>query len=129
MKGYHSIAELMKQSDIAKCSPGELSCRNEAESTGKEFDVVWNRMKRLIPVFKDSIRKGLESTSKSASGLVGGDAERLKNGKLNFFESHMQACCRICNSNCRSECENVSYSRLSYCRFLRNSSVNTYGGR
>lgn len=85
MKGYHSIAELMKQSDIAKCSPGELSCRNEAESTGKEFDVVWNRMKRLIPVFKDSIRKGLESTSKSASGLVGGDAERLKNGKLNFL--------------------------------------------
>lgn len=85
MKRYHSIAELMEQADLAGVSPGELSCRNEAEGTEKEFKVVWERMKRLIPVFKESIRKGLESKGKSQSGLVGGDAKKLQEAKMNFL--------------------------------------------
>lgn len=85
MKRYHSIAELMEQADLAGVSPGELSCRNEAEGTEKEFKVVWERMKRLIPVFKESIRKGLESKGKSQSGLVGGDAKKLQEAKINFL--------------------------------------------
>lgn len=85
MKRYHSIAELMEEAESVGISPGELSCKNEADGMEKEFKVVWERMKRLIPVFKESIKKGLASLGKSQSGLVGGDAKKLQDAKMHFL--------------------------------------------
>ncbi|WP_296974991.1 L-serine ammonia-lyase, iron-sulfur-dependent, subunit beta [uncultured Dialister sp.] len=82
---YHSMKELFAVADVEKCSPGIIACRVEAEESGKSYEQVWDRMKYTIPVFREAIRKGLADTSKSASGLVGGDGSRLFNGNMRFM--------------------------------------------
>lgn len=82
---YHSMKELFAVADVEKCSPGIIACRVEAEESGKSYEQVWDRMKYTIPVFRESIRKGLADTSRSASGLVGGDGSRLFNGNMRFM--------------------------------------------
>lgn len=77
MNEYHSIKELFRMADEAKVSPGVIACRLEAEQSEKPYSDVWKKMRRTIPVFMHSIREGLHDTSKSASGLVGGDANLL----------------------------------------------------
>lgn len=74
---YHSMKELFAVADVEKCSPGIIACRVEAEESGKSYEEIWSRMKYTIPIFRESIQKGLSDTQKSASGLVGGDANRL----------------------------------------------------
>lgn len=77
MSDYHSIAELFAAADEAGVSPGIIGCRQEAEETEKDFDEVWQRMKGMIPVFRQAINKGLSDRKKSSSGLVGGDGAAL----------------------------------------------------
>lgn len=82
---YHSMKELFAVADAEKCSPGIIACRVEAEERGKSYEEIWARMKYTIPIFRKSIQKGLSDTSKSASGLVGGDANRLFTGHMRFI--------------------------------------------
>ena len=82
---YHSLEELLIMADRDSVSPGIIACRVEAEESGRSVEAVWSRMKRMLPVFRESIKKGLTDTGKSASGLVGGDASRLYNGSLRFL--------------------------------------------
>ena len=82
---YHSMKELFAVADAEKCSPGIIACRVEAEESGKSYEEIWARMKYTIPIFRESIQKGLSDTSKSASGLVGGDANRLFTGHMRFI--------------------------------------------
>lgn len=82
---YHSLEELLIMADRDSVSPGIIACRVEAEESGSTVENVWNRMKRMLPVFRESVQKGLKDTGKSASGLVGGDASRLYNGSLRFL--------------------------------------------
>lgn len=82
---YHSMKELFAVADAEKCSPGIIACKVEAEESGKSYEQIWDRMKYTIPVFREAIRKGLEDTEKSASGLVGGDGNRFYNGQMRFM--------------------------------------------
>lgn len=77
MKTYHSVKELFALAEENHCSPGVIACRLESEESGKDFDEVWEKMKKTIPVFRQSIQRGLADTKKSASGLVGGDANAI----------------------------------------------------
>ena len=85
MLTYHTLSEFFAAADAAHCGPGELACRQEAEESGKSFEDVWERMKHMIPIFRQSIQEGLSDTAKSSSGLVGGDANRLFQGKMRFL--------------------------------------------
>ena len=85
MLTYHTLSEFFAAADAAHCAPGELACRQEAEESGKSFEDVWERMKDMIPIFRQSIQEGLSDTAKSSSGLVGGDANRLFQGKMRFL--------------------------------------------
>ena len=85
MLTYHTLSEFFAAADAAHCAPGELACRQEAEESGKSFEDVWERMKNMIPIFRQSIQEGLSDTAKSSSGLVGGDANRLFQGKMRFL--------------------------------------------
>lgn len=85
MLTYHTLSEFFAAADAVHCAPGELACRQEAEESGKSFEDVWERMKDMIPIFRQSIQEGLSDTAKSSSGLVGGDANRLFQGKMHFL--------------------------------------------
>lgn len=90
MLTYHTLSEFFAAADAAHCAPGELACRQEAEESGKSFEDVWERMKDMIPIFRQSIQEGLSDTAKSSSGLVGGDANRLFQGKMRFLSPACQ---------------------------------------
>lgn len=93
MKDYHSIQELFEEAARRHCSPGVLACRKEAEEENIPYEEAWARMKRLIPVFEHAIRRGLADKSLSASGMVGGDANR-------FFRTRMRFLSPLCRRAC-----------------------------
>ena len=101
MKTYHSVKELFALAEENHCSPGVIACRLESEESGKDFDEVWEKMKKTIPVFRQSIQRGLADTKKSASGLVG--QYHFHAGKP-FSESRMPPCLCLCYSNSGSKC-------------------------
>lgn len=90
MKDYHSIRELFEEADKNHCSPGILACRNEAEASGLLYEEAWEKMKRMIPVFTHAIRRGLADKSRSASGMVGGDANRFARARMRFLSPMCQ---------------------------------------
>lgn len=93
MKTYHSVKELFALAEENHCSPGVIACRLESEESGKDFDEVWEKMKKTIPVFRQSIQRGLADTKKSASGLVGGDANTIFMRESRFLSP---VCRRAC---------------------------------
>ena len=58
MLTYHTLSEFFAAADAAHCAPGEIACRQEAEESGKSFEDVWERMKDMIPIFRQSIQEG-----------------------------------------------------------------------
>ncbi len=62
-------------------------------SNMRDFDEVWEKMKKTIPVFRQSIQRGLADTKKSASGLVGGDANTIFMRESRFLSP---VCRRAC---------------------------------
>ena len=46
MKTYHSVKELFALAEENHCSPGVIACRLESEESGKDFDEVWEKMKK-----------------------------------------------------------------------------------
>lgn len=93
MKDYHSIEELFAEADRCHCSPGVLACRREAEASDKTYEEVWNRMKGMLPVFEHAIRRGLADRTKSPSGMIGGDANRMYRQKMRFLSPLCQKAC------------------------------------
>jgi L-serine dehydratase len=100
MKTYHSVKELFALAEENHCSPGVIACRLESEESGKDFDEVWEKMKKTIPVFRQSIQRGLADTKKSASGLVGGDANAI-------FMVSLELRTKICISTSPSEVRTI----------------------
>ncbi len=90
---YHTLSELFSAAEAAHCSPGEMACQIEAEESGKSYEEVWGRMKNTIPIFRQAIQEGLSDTASSASGLVGGDANRIFGGKMKFLSPVCQRAC------------------------------------
>lgn len=93
MKEYHSIGELFEEAEALRCSPGILACRYEAEASGIFYEEAWRRMKKLIPIFSHSIRRGLADTTKTVSGMVGGDANRFYREKMKFLSPLCKKAC------------------------------------
>lgn len=93
MKDYHSIKELFEEANRRHCSPGILACRKEAEEQNISYEETWDRMKKLIPIFEHSIRRGLADKTRSLSGMIGGDANRLYRAKMHFLSP---VCRRAC---------------------------------
>ena len=95
MKIYHSVKELFALAEENHCSPGIIACRLEAEESEKEFDEVWEKMKKTIPIFRQSIQRGLADTKKSASGLVGGDANAIFMRESRFLSPVCRRACAM----------------------------------
>ena len=85
MKEYHSIQDWFAEAERQHCSPGIVACQAEAEMSGTTFEETWARMRKTIPVFRHSVRRGLADQTKSASGMVGGDAHGFMRAKMRFL--------------------------------------------
>lgn len=57
----------------------EYTIRHEAEESEKEIEYIFERMRKNYRVMKEAAEYGLNNEVISVSGLIGGDAYRLKN--------------------------------------------------
>ena len=76
---FYTIEELVKQADQQfGGNVAELMIATEIEMTGRSRQDIVTIMSRNLQVMKDSVKEGLTST-KSISGLTGGDALKMDN--------------------------------------------------
>ncbi len=56
----------------------EVMVQREIENTEHSQEVIWEEMSKNLAVMKQAVQDGLEQDIRSVSGLVGGDAKKLK---------------------------------------------------
>jgi len=74
---YKSLAELLNLTDRYTLPLSKVVMLREMEESEKPESTVLDIMDKRIDVFYESIQTGLNDTTQSVSGLVGGDAARL----------------------------------------------------
>jgi L-serine dehydratase len=75
---FDSLADAVAQAESAKVSLGELALRTEAEAGLKTRAEIEASLQRALDVMRGAIRRGDQGDLRSVSGLVGGDAARLR---------------------------------------------------
>lgn len=75
---YESLGEAVARAEADAVSLGELALRLEAAQGLKTRSQVEEALGRALSVMREAIARGLEGDLKSVSGLVGGDAAKMK---------------------------------------------------
>lgn len=79
MINFKYIKDLVELAETREKTIAEIVWEWETEESGCSLESVWDKMQVSLSVMQDAVRQGLEQREKSFSGLVGGDAYRLKN--------------------------------------------------
>jgi L-serine dehydratase len=74
---FKTAEEILHLTKKYKISIGELAKRYEAERTNKPVSAIRNKMKAARDVMGEAIGRGVNTSEKSSSGLVGGDAHKM----------------------------------------------------
>lgn len=74
---FDSAVSLLDRCHESGSAIWQCALRREEAASGTPADALLDRMRSHYLVMRDSIRSGLASTERSASGLSGGDAARL----------------------------------------------------
>lgn len=82
---YDTIEDIVRLADRESISFSEVVLRAEIESTGSAKEDVLGEIQCRIQIFKESVRDGIEDTRKSKSGMSGGQAKQLDEGKPVFL--------------------------------------------
>ncbi len=75
---YSSVAALLEAAAENSCPVSRLVLAQQSRTAGTTPDEVYRRMLENYQVMKACIEPGCSPTLKSASGLTGGDAFRMK---------------------------------------------------
>ena len=78
---YDSLGDLVARAEAEHISLGELGFRIEAEQGPRTREEVVASLKRALEVMRGAIARGRVGDLKSVSGLVGGDAAKLRDPK------------------------------------------------
>jgi len=82
---YKALADAIRDAENAKMSLAEVALAAESRDQGRPIAEIRAALKRALDVMRGAIEKGLTGDLYSASGLVGGDAAKLRqnpNGPL-----------------------------------------------
>ncbi len=74
---YETTAEMLAICERESISIGELAQRREAIFSGIPREQNFEKMREHFRTMRQSVRRGLEITSSSPSGLSGGDAKKI----------------------------------------------------
>jgi L-serine dehydratase len=74
---FTRIHELVALAEKQQKNISDIVWQFEAERSQRSQENIWQDMVRSLEVMREAVTSGLESTNKSASGLVGGDARRV----------------------------------------------------
>lgn len=78
MAEFHSGEQLLQLCNEKNLSISQIIIENEMELTGLDRERVVSKMKDNVLVMRQSIKKGLEENIKSVSGMIGGEAKKMR---------------------------------------------------
>ncbi|MDP9201020.1 MAG: L-serine ammonia-lyase, iron-sulfur-dependent, subunit alpha [Gemmatimonadota bacterium] len=76
---YKALADAINDAEREKKSLAHMALTTEARDQGRPVDEIRAVLQRALDVMRGAIEKGLVGDLYSASGLVGGDAAKLRN--------------------------------------------------
>jgi len=79
---YKALADAIKDAERDKKSLAQLALAAESRDQGRSVEDIRSALRRALNVMRSAIEKGLVGDLYSASGLVGGDAAKLRNSAL-----------------------------------------------
>jgi L-serine dehydratase len=85
MTEFHSGEELLKLCIEKNKSISQIVIEGEMELTEQSLEDIMSKMKNSLEVMRHSINEGLEEDIKSVSGMIGGEAKKMKK----FFKNHI----------------------------------------
>jgi L-serine dehydratase len=77
---YRSLREAIRDAEVRKISLAQLALEAESKDQGRPVQEIRTVLKRALDVMRGAIAQGMTGEHKSASGLVGGDAAKLRHG-------------------------------------------------
>jgi L-serine dehydratase len=75
---YKALADAIRDAENQKKSLAEVALATEARDQGRPVEEIRAALKRALDVMRSAIEKGVVGDLYSASGLVGGDAAKLR---------------------------------------------------
>ena len=77
---YRSLHAAIRDADAQGVSLARLALATEARDQGRTVEDIRAALKRALDVMRGAITQGMTGEHRSASGLVGGDAAKLRSG-------------------------------------------------
>ena len=77
---YRSLAQAIRDAESRRLTLGRLALETEAKDQGRSVEDIRGALRRALEVMRGAIAQGLTGEHRSASGLVGGDAAKLRSG-------------------------------------------------
>jgi len=77
---YRSLAEAIRDAESRRLTLHEVALQAESEDSGRSIDDIRATLRRALDVMRSAVAQGLRGDLRSASGLVGGDAAKLREG-------------------------------------------------
>ena len=77
---YRSLRDAIRDAEARKITLAQLALEAEAKDQGRPVAEIRAALHRALEVMRGAIAQGLTGEHKSASGLVGGDAAKLRQG-------------------------------------------------
>src|SRR5690349_13850342 len=77
---YRSLAAAVRDAESRRITLSQLALETESEDQGRPVGEIRATLKRALDVMRGAVEQGLRGDLRSASGLVGGDAAKLRTG-------------------------------------------------
>ncbi len=77
---YSSLAAAIRDAENQKKSLGQLALETEAKDQARPVQEIRDALARALKIMRQAVEQGMAGDLRSASGLVGGDAAKLRTG-------------------------------------------------
>jgi L-serine dehydratase len=77
---YRALADAIRDADARGISLARLALETEAKDQGRTVEDIRAALRRALDVMRGAVERGMVGDLLSASGLVGGDAAKLRTG-------------------------------------------------
>src|SRR5688500_694397 len=77
---YRSLQDAIRDAEAQRTTLAQLALATEARDQGRPVEEIRAALRRALQVMKGAVSQGMTGDLKSASGLVGGDAAKLRTG-------------------------------------------------
>jgi L-serine dehydratase len=77
---YKALGDAIRDAEARNISLAELALETEAKDQGRTVDDIRSVLQRALDVMRSAVAQGMTGDLHSASGLVGGDAAKLRTG-------------------------------------------------